>query len=235
MLRLQLAIMMGLCVIFGANAVGEIKLSPWGTDAVRVQMSLEAGDPIAEPVRSALLPNPPVRHQHNTTFDGPSTVIHGNLRVSVDTSGLVTATRISDGVVLLEQVSLKLGDAVMKTTNLCLDYAVMSNTNIDPRQSSRQQGCHCNLQRTQGRRAFVRTRRARKRQSQPSRWWIQQNICRFFILWQESWWGCVHPVVHDQQWLVVFQPEWCGPNTVQAMGLFGTYHPLDQCRCPLQA
>eukprot|EP01047_Picozoa_sp_COSAG01_P001445 COSAG01_NODE_33_length_35013_cov_86.824144_8_plen_422_part_00 len=82
------------------------QLDPFGTNGVRIRISAP-GQPISEPITGALLPDPPEVRHGPATFDGPLSITHGNLKVVVDPATMfVTATRVSDGAVLLKQTNL---------------------------------------------------------------------------------------------------------------------------------
>ena len=87
-------------------ATSKAQLDPFGTNGVRIRISAP-GQPISEPITGALLSDAPEARHGPATFDGPLSVTHGNLKVVVDpTSLLLTATRVSDGAVLLKQTNL---------------------------------------------------------------------------------------------------------------------------------
>jgi hypothetical protein len=88
------------------GATPKAQLDPFGTNGVRIRISAP-GQPISEPITGALLPEAPGARHGPATFDGPLSVTHGNIKVVVDpTTFFVTATRVSDGAVLLKQTNL---------------------------------------------------------------------------------------------------------------------------------
>ena len=88
-------------------AASKAQLDPFGTNGVRVRISAP-GQPITEPITGALLDTAPSEVRHGpAAFDGPLSITHGNIKVVVDAATmLVTATRVSDGAVLLKQTNL---------------------------------------------------------------------------------------------------------------------------------
>jgi len=88
------------------------KISAWGRDGVRVQIAAPGGA-IEEPPLSALQPGPPP----GSSAWHALRLTQGNLAVTVDAaSGAVTATRVSDGAVLLRQTGLAFGAPDVPTT-----------------------------------------------------------------------------------------------------------------------
>jgi alpha-glucosidase (family GH31 glycosyl hydrolase) len=83
------------------------QLDAFGANSIRVRIAAP-NQPITEPVISALLPTAPAP---GGASDG-STVTNGNLLVSVDpATHFITATRVSDGKVLLQQTGLDFSQA----------------------------------------------------------------------------------------------------------------------------
>ena len=87
----------------GALAAFQTQLTAWGPDGIRVQIA-SPGGAIEDPPISALLADPPA----GTAAAGAAPARHalrlaqGNLAVTIDAAtGAVTATRVSDGAVLL--------------------------------------------------------------------------------------------------------------------------------------
>jgi alpha-D-xyloside xylohydrolase len=82
-----------------------VQLDAHGDHSIRVRVA-PAGGKIVDPPVMALTPtSPPLSTL--TRREGANTLTNGNLKVRVDpTSGCVTATRVSDGKVLLTQTSL---------------------------------------------------------------------------------------------------------------------------------
>ena len=81
-------------------------LTPWGTDSIRVQLAAPGND-IADPPAMALLPSAPASRTSSAYSADQNTLTNGNLRVTLDPStSLLTATRVSDGAVLLKQTQL---------------------------------------------------------------------------------------------------------------------------------
>lgn len=77
-----------------------VQLEAFGLHGVRVRVAPK-GMPLVELTEPALLPEAPP----GTPKVSPSAsaLTSGNLRVTADATGLVTATRLSDGVVVLQQ------------------------------------------------------------------------------------------------------------------------------------
>ena len=83
-------------------------LTPWGDNGIRVQV-MAPGNPTSDPPIMALLPTPPT---FSTAFSSasPLQLTNGNLAIAVDAAtGYLTATRVSDGAVLLQQTALVFG------------------------------------------------------------------------------------------------------------------------------
>jgi alpha-D-xyloside xylohydrolase len=92
--------------VASAQAFGPTLLTPWAAHSIRVQVS-GAGNPIADPPLMALDSDGPPPLATTVVGDGVTTLTNGNLRVDLDPStGFVTATRVSDGKVLLRQTAL---------------------------------------------------------------------------------------------------------------------------------
>lgn len=87
-----------------------VQLDPWGDDSVRIRIA-EAGTAIVDPPLMALGSTTPPPSPA-AVRPGPLKLSNGNLDVEADpATGFVTATRISDGAVLLRQSVLTLGAA----------------------------------------------------------------------------------------------------------------------------
>ena len=101
-----------LCLALVTAAAAEATVEPWGTDAVRVRVSAPGNAAKQEPIVGAMLPDVPAPRGHGAglvSADGLD-VTNGNLKVIVDAAtGLLTATRVSDGAVLLKQTALTWG------------------------------------------------------------------------------------------------------------------------------
>jgi len=81
-----------------------VQLDAWGDNSIRIRVAPK-GQPIVEPPIGALLPEAPLG-SNGAVLSGHG-MTHGNLRIDVDpVTGLVMATRLSDGVVLLNQTGL---------------------------------------------------------------------------------------------------------------------------------
>jgi hypothetical protein len=96
-------------LLLGAAAVAAadyaVRLTPFGDNSIRVQVAAP-GNAIADPPLSALLDVPPATRTV-VLGDGATSLTNGNLAVTVDpATGLATATRVSDGAVLLRQTAL---------------------------------------------------------------------------------------------------------------------------------
>merc|ERR1719223_1909480 len=90
-------------LVGSASAAVVVDLQPHGDHSIRVRVAPEGGA-IADPPAMALLYTPPPLS--TATSRGPNSLTNGNLKVEVDPSnGFVTATRITDGKVLLEQTA----------------------------------------------------------------------------------------------------------------------------------
>ncbi len=91
-----------------AQAPGPTKIDAYGANSVRVRVA-PAGGAITEPPLQALAGAPPPPRTP-ATGDGVLTLTNGNLRVQLDpATALLTATRLSDGAVLLRQTALAFG------------------------------------------------------------------------------------------------------------------------------
>ena len=89
------------------SAYGTVQLDAWGADAIRVRIA-PPGAPIVNPPIMALLPEPRLngRCQDVSSGANPASpfLTQGNLNISISSgTGYITATRVSDGVVLLQQ------------------------------------------------------------------------------------------------------------------------------------
>lgn len=70
-------------------------------------MAFDLSCTVTEPITGALLSTAPEVRHGPATFDGPLSITHGNIKIVVDADTmLVTATRVSDGAVLLKQTNL---------------------------------------------------------------------------------------------------------------------------------
>ena len=88
-----------------------VKLEAFGANSIRVRVSAPGMHEVEEPIISALVPQNLDREQ-NEPSDDPTNLVHGNLKISVDPKfHYITATRVSDGAVLLEQTGLSFGQA----------------------------------------------------------------------------------------------------------------------------
>eukprot|EP00756_Hemistasia_phaeocysticola_P003956 Hpha_TRINITY_DN12551_c0_g2::TRINITY_DN12551_c0_g2_i1::g.50970::m.50970/K01811/xylS, yicI; alpha-D-xyloside xylohydrolase len=75
----------------------DIRLEAWGTNSIRVRIA-EAGVPITEPIRGALLPM-----GREVVEGGGTNLTNGNIKVVFDeVTGLPIITRVSDSVTLLK-------------------------------------------------------------------------------------------------------------------------------------
>lgn len=98
-----------LMVVMAASAAPTplVQLDAWGTDSVRVRIAPSGGSIVDPPLSPLLIPHP-------SQPKGPSSSLgltNGNLEVSSDpTTGFVTATRVSDGAVLLKTQSITFGE-----------------------------------------------------------------------------------------------------------------------------
>ena len=102
-----------LCALAAASAEapGAVQLDPFGDNSIRVRLSPPGSSTIVDPPLQALLQGTdiPTAKTH-VSRSGLSDLTNGNLLVSVDpATGLLTATRVSDGRVLLQQTALVWG------------------------------------------------------------------------------------------------------------------------------
>ena len=106
-------------LMVGLAAGLQVQLDPWGDDSIRVRIA-PPGLGMSDPPIRGLLPTPPASATPVTRSppgDAPETLTNGNLLVAVDPStGLVTATRRSDGAVLLEQIAMVFSAPEVVTT-----------------------------------------------------------------------------------------------------------------------
>ena len=88
-----------------ASAAMVVDLQPHGDHSIRVRVAPEGGAIVDPPAMALLFVPPPLSTA--TARDGPNSLTNGNLKVVVDpATGFVTATRVTDGKVLLEQTAL---------------------------------------------------------------------------------------------------------------------------------
>jgi len=102
----------------GAAGAAMPQLDAWGTDSIRVRFRVPAWgtESIPDPPLMGLLPTPPPSRAPRALAAGaaatPGSLSAGNLKVTADAStGLITATRVSDGAVLLKQTALEFSAA----------------------------------------------------------------------------------------------------------------------------
>ena len=83
------------------------RLTPFGDNSVRIQVAAP-GNAFTDPPIQALLDVPPALRTPSTpSGDGIANLVNGNLAVAIDAAtGFITATRVSDGVLLLQQTAL---------------------------------------------------------------------------------------------------------------------------------
>ena len=98
-----------------------VKLDPYADDSIRIRVAPAAAG-ITEPPLQALCNCTPAAsvsaaaHQA-VSGDGVTSLTNGNLKVDVDpATGLLTATRVSDGKVLLKQTALTFAKPNVPTT-----------------------------------------------------------------------------------------------------------------------
>lgn len=121
------------CGEYGATAVAaptlKWQLDAFGHNSARIRVAAPGQADVSEPITSGLLPVAPffgnADHGHDRTpksvswrdigssaLTAPPTLTVGNIRIDLDVkTGLVRATRCSDGVVVLQQTSLSWGTA----------------------------------------------------------------------------------------------------------------------------
>jgi len=93
-----------------------VSLTPWADDSIRIQIA-GPGNTIADPPLMALIDSGPPSLTTKVSGDGVSSLTNGNLYVTVDpTTSLVTATRVSDGAVLLKQTGMIFGQPNVPVT-----------------------------------------------------------------------------------------------------------------------
>jgi alpha-D-xyloside xylohydrolase len=92
-----------------------VQLDPFASDSIRIRVAPPTGS-ITNPELQGLLPDAPTSrtfHFYNdgeSSSSGISSLTNGNLRIDVDvTTGFLKATRVSDSVVLLNQIGLEFG------------------------------------------------------------------------------------------------------------------------------
>ena len=91
------------------------QLDPFGDNAIRVRVA-PPGNGIVQPPLQALLDSPPATRTRVARADANS-LTNGNLAVAVDPqTGFLTATRVSDGRVLLTQTGLSFGPVTVPGT-----------------------------------------------------------------------------------------------------------------------
>ena len=93
-----------------ADAALLSKVTPWGDNSARVQISAPGASVISAPILSPIGDAPPasstVAAAGAAASEFGSSVVSGNLKVEVTGDGMITATRVSDGAVLLKQTGL---------------------------------------------------------------------------------------------------------------------------------
>ena len=102
--------LLGLLGTLAARAASQslVALDAFAADSIRVRVA-PPGAPVADPELQALLTgaDAPARGARARAAAGaPATLTNGNLRIDVDAAGLLTATRVSDGALLLRQTAL---------------------------------------------------------------------------------------------------------------------------------
>lgn len=89
-------------------AAAEFQLDPFGDNSIRIRVA-PPGQNIVNPELQALLLEAPTLTT-SVSWEGSNSLTNGNLQVTVDPStGYLTATRLSDGRVLLKQTELTWG------------------------------------------------------------------------------------------------------------------------------
>lgn len=81
-----------------------IQFDAWGSDSIRIRVA-PPGGLIQDPPYSPLLLPP----THPSNASSSTLLTQGNLKVSVDSQGVITATRLSDGAVLFTTAALAFG------------------------------------------------------------------------------------------------------------------------------
>jgi hypothetical protein len=94
-----------------AAALPVVQLDAWGTDSIRVRIA-PSGSAIVDPPMMALLPNGSTAAGACAGQPAATCITSGNLQVAVNAAnGFITATRLSDGMVVLAQTGLTFGAA----------------------------------------------------------------------------------------------------------------------------
>ena len=90
-----------------------VDLQPHGDHSIRVRIA-PSGSAIVDPPAMALLFTPP-QHSTPVSSGGANSLTNGNLKVDVDpATGFVTATRLTDKKVLLEQTARKCSSSLRR-------------------------------------------------------------------------------------------------------------------------
>jgi alpha-D-xyloside xylohydrolase len=87
-----------------APGLVNVQLDWWGRDSIRIRISPDDIHPV--PYVQALLPSPPVPGCVGGSSTSSLQLDNGNLRVEVDNHGVLTATRLIDGAVLLQTTNI---------------------------------------------------------------------------------------------------------------------------------
>lgn len=108
------------CLGASASAAMVVDLQAHADHSIRVRVA-PSGGKIVDPPVMALLSTPP-RMTTQTLRESANTLTNGNLKVVVDpATGLVTATRVSDSKVLLQQTALTFSSPFNHATNTPLN------------------------------------------------------------------------------------------------------------------
>eukprot|EP01052_Picozoa_sp_SAG31_P043982 SAG31_NODE_7509_length_1669_cov_1.020382_2_plen_322_part_00 len=106
-----------LCLLASSCAASQqqllSKVTAWGSNSARVQLGAPGATTLSAPIVSVIGDSPPQSTPSLASSDasfGGTEAISGNLKVVVDSAGMMTATRVSDGTILLQQTSLSWGD-----------------------------------------------------------------------------------------------------------------------------
>lgn len=99
-----------------ARAACSVQLDAFADDSIRVRIA-PPGVGIVEPPYSGLLPQPPAPARDRRLVQTEQSLRNGNLVIAYDpTTCYITATRLSDGVTLLQQTGLAFGNPTANGT-----------------------------------------------------------------------------------------------------------------------
>jgi hypothetical protein len=113
------------------------KLDAFGSNSIRIRIAVPGQKSVTQPVISALLPSAPPSLDgcgKSASLTDPLTLVNGNLKVALDPSSYyLTATRVSDGKLLLQQTGLTFTQACVGSRPGSKSITASFATNQDER------------------------------------------------------------------------------------------------------